>query len=96
MSKRITKHILRKWFGPNAVDPKGMDPFELAAGEIERLYNDPLDKPIQGMRPKSKIEPPQPAYLNADENNLTDDGRCRLCEMVWHNCLCSHDDYDDH
>jgi len=42
-----------------------------------------------------KQSPPEPAYINASDDNLDDQGCCRLCGMVWYNCLCGHDDLDD-
>jgi hypothetical protein len=78
-NKIYIKHILEKHFG------KGNPKIEYAIIELENLFNDPLDK-IHTV-PIKKYEP---AYINASEENLNN-GHCRICMMIWYNCLCSHD-----
>ena len=77
MNTVIAKHILEKHFGKN--NPK----VEYALVELKQLINHPLDVVVE--------ERIKPAYQDASEQNL-DEGHCRLCRMVWYNCLCSHND----
>lgn len=52
-------------------------------------------KPLpKGPRPNIGPPPPQhpePACLNASDKNLKA-GCCRLCLMLWYNCLCPHEE----
>lgn len=79
MSKIILKHILEKHFGKN--HPK----IEYALIEINSLYYNPLNNEVNG---DSIV---RPAYEDASKENLDNEGRCRLCGMVWYNCLCAHE-----
>lgn len=79
-NKIYIKHILEKFFGKK--NPK----IEYAMLELERLFDDPLDK-----IPSTSLKKYKPAYIDATEENLNE-GHCRLCTMIWYNCLCSHED----
>jgi len=74
----IAKHILEKHFGKN--HPK----IDFALTELKQLIKHPLDKIFD----EDQII--KSAYQDATEANL-ENGHCRLCRMVWYNCLCSHD-----
>ena len=82
MNKILLAYTLEKYF-------KGHPNLEIAELAILQLVEPHfLDKIVANEEP---IEFYKPAYQDSSPNNLTADSKCRICNMIWYNCLCSHE-----